>query len=397
MEYHQDLMARALFRPDSKFTGDGMPAWAVEGLGLAGAESCIELTCPGGEEGWGGAQVMDTGGVRPAAEAFWSNSLLAGTKMGIQTAFVNHTTKALTYLKTKMVANGSWSRIVGFEPFNEPFDGESNAKAQEWDTQKLWPFYRKIRTAMDDAGWQDKLQFAEPNVFWNSQLGDIKVGPLGAGLIPLPAALGTTGDPDQTPKIVFTPHFYDTRRLVPDEFRPAEAKVPATTGEYLSRFDNIRGAARTWGAPAFVSEFGATVSQTGHRDTARELAGMYQGMNSGQLGKPTIGSNVLDFDAPVLSGTQWHWDIYRNHHNELKNGNPSKVQTTGDAWNGEDHSAVERNDAQVINPTIDRNLIAQAYPQAVQGGVSLCPSSRMWCRVWGCLGWSRGEGDGGGS
>lgn len=31
------------------------------------------------------------------------------------------------------------------------------------------------------------------------------------------------------------------------------------------------------------------------------------------------------------------------------------------------------------------------------GGVSLCPSSRTWCRVCGCLGCSCGEGDGGGS
>ncbi|MFE9934522.1 cellulase family glycosylhydrolase [Streptomyces sp. NPDC005533] len=369
VEYHQDLMARALFRKDSKYTGDGMPAWAVKGLDLTGNEGCTGVlgisTCLGGEDRWGQAQVMDSKGVRPAARAFWDDELLAGTKLGIQTAFVQHAKDALTYLKTKLVANGSWNRIVGFEPFNEPFDGGMDESSPDWDANKLWPFYNKIRTAMNEAGWQNKLEFAEPNVFWNSQLGGIKAGPL--GIIKLPAALGTTANPTATAKIVFTPHFYDARRLLPDDVRTPAANVPTANGEYLSRFDLIRSAARTWGAPAFVSEFGATVGQSGHRDTSRELAGMYQAMNSGQLKRP--GSSTLDFNASVLSGTQWHWDFYRNHHNELKNENPDNVQTKGDAWNGEDHSVVERDDALVIKPAVDRNLIAQAYPQAVQGGL----------------------------
>ncbi|MGW0752631.1 erythromycin esterase family protein, partial [Streptomyces sp. NPDC002587] len=42
-------------------------------------------------------------------------------------------------------------------------------------------------------------------------------------------------------------------------------------------------------------------------------------------------------------------------------------------------------------------FVATALGTIRHRGVSLCPSSRMWCLVCGCLGWSCGEGDGGGS
>ncbi|MFE9934332.1 cellulase family glycosylhydrolase [Streptomyces sp. NPDC005533] len=364
VEYHQDLQGRALFKANSKYTGEGMPDWVIGGLGLTGTENCF--ACSVEEEQWGQANVADFSGVRRAAQYFWNNQAIVGSTVGIRDSFVRHAKRVLAYLKSKL-KDDSWKWIVGFEPINSPIDGgmDKGVTSQQWDEQTLWPFYRSIRKAMDETGWQEKLEFAEPNVFWNSQIGDIKW----KSVIPIrfPSALGTSPDPQHTLRIVFTPHYYDVRRALPDDLRPADADVPAANGEYLSAFDNIRAAARTWGTPAFVSEFGATVDRSGYRDTARELAAMYQGINSGQ--GVSLAPDGLDYYAPVLSGTQWHWDIYRNHHNELKNGNPDKVQIAGDAWNGEDHSVIERNDAQVIKPMIDRNLIAQAYPQAVQGGL----------------------------
>ncbi|MFE9934606.1 cellulase family glycosylhydrolase [Streptomyces sp. NPDC005533] len=347
VEYHQDLMARSLFYPGSWHTGEGMPDWAIATLGLTGKEYCGPICLD-----WAQQQLTaDDGGVRLAARAFWNNQQItdsAGTTH-IQDVFVNQATSVLKYLKSKLTGD-DWNRIVGFEPANEPFDGGMEGDTPgTWDTTKLWPFYRRIRTAMDNAGWNDKLEFAEPLVFWNSQT-------------PTVPPVGGTPDPKVTGRIVFTPHFYDTPRQLP---QPPWA-LGAGSGAYLQNFDLIRERARAWGAPAFVSEFGAKVGQSGVPDTARELTGMYQGMNSGQAAQP--GTTVLDDYAPVLSGTQWHWDIYRNHHHEDKNGS-GEIQTSGDAWNGEDHSVIERNDAGQINAVINNSLIAQAYPQAVQGGL----------------------------
>ncbi|MFE9934512.1 cellulase family glycosylhydrolase [Streptomyces sp. NPDC005533] len=351
VEFHQDLMARALFPEGSDTTGEGMPDWVVDGLGLRGKAKCNtgSLICPGK---WAQYQQTDEAGVRPAARAFWSNQLVTakdGTKFRVQDAFVKHAAKVLAYLQSRLqLSAGSWNRIVGFEPANEPFDGEDMkgvGKAQQWDEEKLWPFYRKIRTAMNDNGWKNKLLFAEPNVFWNSEQSIFA------------PALGTHPDPKKTGKIVFTPHYYNTAR---QNFLLTSLLGSAVTGEYLAAFDSIRAAARDWGSPAFVSEFGAFVEKDGKLDTARILAGMYQGMNSGQ----TVSGDTLDDYQPVLSGTQWHWDIYHDRH---KDDNPGGVENDG--WNGEDHSVIERDDNGKITPVIDSNLIGQAYPQAVQGSL----------------------------
>ena len=71
--------------------------------------------------------------------------------------------------------------------------------------------------------------------------------------------------------------------------------------------------------------------------------------------------------GPVLSGTQWQWDIYNGRHHELMNGNPDKVQTTADGWNGEDYSMVDIDASG--NPQLreDAKLLDRIYPSAVAG------------------------------
>lgn len=347
LEYHQDLQSRYLFRQDSWYTGEGMPDWVISGLGLTGKEYC-GIACVT----WAQAQLTDNSGVRPAAQAFWNNQAVAQPKgtgsIGVQDAFIAQAKQTLRYLHSQL-SGQAWNRIVGFEPANEPIDGGMQGLSpQQWDTQKLWPFYHAIRDAMDHTGWQDKLEFAEPNVFWNSEILGVP-------------ALGSTPDPQQKPKIVFTPHYYDAARQLPSASQPVN-------GSYLKNFDLIRTTARQWHSPALVSEFGAATAATGATDTARELTGMYQGLNSDNA-TVTETAGALDDYAPVLSGTQWHWDLYRDHHHEYQNGNPKDLKTAGDAWNSEDYSVIERDDAGALNPVVDPALVSQAHPEAVQGGL----------------------------
>jgi hypothetical protein len=49
------------------------------------------------------------------------------------------------------------------------------------------------------------------------------------------------------------------------------------------------------------------------------------------------------------------------------NGNPSRVQTEGDAWNGEDHSVVTADDAGTVTLRLDQRVLDRLYPAAVNG------------------------------
>ncbi|MFD1048791.1 endoglycosylceramidase, partial [Kibdelosporangium lantanae] len=71
--------------------------------------------------------------------------------------------------------------------------------------------------------------------------------------------------------------------------------------------------------------------------------------------------------GPVLSGSQWHWDIYNGRHHELMNDNPSKVKTAGDAMNDEQFSAVRLDDAGIPVLTVDSRIVDRMYPLAVAG------------------------------
>ena len=71
--------------------------------------------------------------------------------------------------------------------------------------------------------------------------------------------------------------------------------------------------------------------------------------------------------GPVLSGSQWQWDIYNGRHHELMNDNPDKVLTSGDAWNDEDLSAVRLDDSGTATLRQDARLLDRVYPGATAG------------------------------
>jgi len=71
--------------------------------------------------------------------------------------------------------------------------------------------------------------------------------------------------------------------------------------------------------------------------------------------------------GPVLSGSQWQWDIYNGRHHELMNDNPNEVQTEGDAWNDEDLSAVRLDDSGKAVLRQDARMLDRVYPSATAG------------------------------
>ncbi|MBX6768157.1 MAG: cellulase family glycosylhydrolase, partial [Actinomadura rubrobrunea] len=337
LDYHQDLYSAHLFHRDSWYTGDGAPKWVVD-AGNYPREFCG--ICPL----WG-QNMMTNAAVRQAARDFWTDRVLATSAgpIGVQDAFLEQASAMMTYLKRRLPAH-AFDAIVGIDPFNEPFDGGlDGASGLKWEKTRLMPFYRRFRAAMDAAGWSGKPLFAEPLVFWNT--GFFEQGGL--------AAVGTLG-----PRMVFNSHYYDGARMTLDP-------SPASEGTYAAPMNRIRDRAASLSTAAIVSEFGNRLSGPTSDRTPWMMRGMYQALDHGVPGgkwwdRPASGGTVL-------SGIQWHWDIYSGRHREPMNGNPDKVQTGGDAWNDEDHSVVRTDDAGRVTPRLDRRVLDRLYPAAVAG------------------------------
>ncbi|WP_083802372.1 cellulase family glycosylhydrolase [Micromonospora sp. ATCC 39149] len=337
VDYHQDLYSAHLFHRDSWYTGDGAPAWVIQAGGYP-RESCGICFL------WG-QNMMTNAAVRQAMADFWHNRTLrtGAGEVGVQDAFLTQATAAMRHLAQRLPA-ASFRNIIGFDPFNEPFDGGLEGRSgAEWERTYLLPFYQRFRAAMDTAGWAAKPAFVEPLVFWNT-------GFFEQGGLPESPPLGE--------RFVFNSHYYDGARITLDP-------SPAGDGTYAAAMNRIRSRAGDLATAPFVSEFGNKLSGHGSDRTPWMLRAMYQGMDAGVAGArwwadPRAGGTVL-------SGTQWQWDIYHDRHHELMNGNPDKVQTDRDAWNDEDHSAVEMDDAGTVTLRLDRRLLDRLYPSAVAG------------------------------
>jgi hypothetical protein len=329
-DYHQDLYSRYLFNSGSWYTGDGAPAWVVA-AGQYPKEFCGICVQ------WG-QNITQNAAVQDASADFWRG------RSGYQDAFLAQAEGTLRYIRQHLTA-GQFARIAGFDPFNEPYAGryDQGQDSAAWERDVLWPFYLKFRARMDAAGWQDKPAFVEPNMFWNANL-DFERQPGGL------AGVGTLG-----PRFVFNAHFYDQKAL-----SGVFMWGKAADGQYTGDFAAVRERATALGTASVVSEFGSPVTGYTSDKTPTVLKAMYQGLDSRLRGAEWWARPAES--GPVLSGTQWQWDIYNGAHHELMNGNPDRVQTAGDAWNGEDFSVVDS-----AGPRLDARVLDRVYPAAVAG------------------------------
>ncbi|WP_432155234.1 endoglycosylceramidase [Streptomyces sp. bgisy153] len=334
-DFHQDLYSRHLFDPDSWYTGDGAPRWAVD-LGGYPDESC-------GICFFWGQNITQNGAVKAAQYDFWHN------RHGLRDAFLTTAQRTMTYIREHLT-EGQFAHIVGFDPYNEPFAGtyDPGQSSRVWERDLLWPFYTAFRARMDAAGWQDKPVLAEPNLFWNSNISSQRHegGLLDAG------RLG--------PRYVLNTHFYDQKAI-----SGILMWGNASDGQYAGDLGAVRDRAAAAGTAAVVSEFGHPLSGTVAGKAPTVLKAMYQGLDSRVKGAAWWSDPAAS--GPVLSGQQWQWDIYHGRHQEPMNGNPDKVLTAADAWNDEDLSAVRLDDSGAVTLRQDARLLDRLYPSATAG------------------------------
>ncbi len=334
-DFHQDLYSRHLFDADSWYTGDGAPKWAVE-AGDYPDESCGICLF------WG-QNITQNEAVKRASYDFWHNA------HGVQDAFLATAEKTMAYVRQHLSAD-QFKGVVGFDPYNEPHAGvhDSGQTSRAWEKDVLWPFYEKFRARMDAAGWRDRPAFVEPNLFWNANLdfqrqegGLLDAGELG-------------------PRYVFNTHFYD-QKAISGVFMWGKA----ADGQYTGDFRTVRDRAAAARTAAVVSEFGHPLAGTVSDKAPTVLKAMYQALDSRLKGADWWSDPAAS--GPVLSGSQWQWDIYNGRHRELMNGNPGKVRTEGDAWNDEDLSAVRLDDSGKPVLRQDARLLDRLYPSATAG------------------------------
>ncbi|MEV7427431.1 cellulase family glycosylhydrolase [Streptomyces sp. NPDC091212] len=350
-DFHQDLFSRHLFHKDSWYTGDGAPRWAVEAGGYP-VESCGICVL------WG-QNITQNQAVKNATRDFWHNRVLTvttGTGAGaptrsvpVQDAFLDTAQRTMAHLAGRLTAD-QFAGIVGFNPYNEPYAGEytTGQNSRTWERDMLVPFYERFRARMDLAGWRDKPLFAEPNMFWNANLDLARQegGLLDAGV------LGK--------RYVFNTHFYD-QKAISGVFMWGKAK----DGQYSGDFGTVRDRASALNTPAIVSEFGHPLSGYTSDKAPTVDKAMYQALDTRLPGAAWWTTPARS--GPVLSATQWQWDIYSGRHREAMNGNAGKVLTAGDAWNDEDLSAVALDSSGRAVLRQDARLLDRLYPGAVAG------------------------------
>jgi hypothetical protein len=340
-DFHQDMFSRYLFNTDSWYTGDGAPQWVVKAGGYP-KENCGVCVV------WG-QNITQNAAVKQATYDFWHNRALTTPAGSVSERddFLRLAKQVLGYLRTHLTA-AQFAHVLGVNPNNEPYAGnyDSGQDSRAWERDVLWPFLQSFRSMMDDAGWSDRPAFVEPNMFWNGNLmhetgGFLDTGPIG-------------------PRFVFNTHFYDQVAI-----SGVLMWGKAGDGQESDDFALIRDRSSALGTPAIVTEFGHPLGgYTSDKAPSVDKA-MYQGLDS-RLPGAQWWSNAAA-SGPVLSGTQWQWDLYSGRHHELMNDNPDKVLTDADAWNSEDFSSVALDGSGTPYLRQDARLLDRVYPAAVAG------------------------------
>lgn len=343
LDFHVDLYSRHLFSENMPHTGNGAPQWIIAGADYPAAGCGIICFA------WSQNNVTNLA-VRKGYQYFFDNAPV-NTKNGIrrvQDEFLWQLEQTLLYLKAKF-STEELAYITGVQPFNEPIYGKGHKDtAAQFDNEKLWPFYQKVRRVMDRTGWHNQWVYAEPMVFWDTNAGFF-TPPTGGGYLAEKPGDG----------FVFAPHFYDAARMGVSNLNRVE------NADYFHNLEAIREEARFLDLPILLGEFGMWLGNQdgGHQDYVRMVKGVYQAMTANDKNR-TVKDRYLDFATQAISGTQWHWDIYKDQHNELMNGNPNKIVTAGDGWNDEDFSAIKGSEL-----TVNKKIIQQAFPRRIQGNL----------------------------
>ncbi|HET8704807.1 MAG TPA: cellulase family glycosylhydrolase, partial [Pseudomonadales bacterium] len=343
LDFHNDLYSRYLFDAQSPFTGNGAPEWIVKGDEYPAAR-CQPVCFVWGQS------FMANPAVRLGYQHFFDNAAIqtSAGERHVQDEFIWQLNKVLSYVKSKL-SEEEFDWITGVEPMNEPFYGLGHKDTADFfDNEKLWPFFQRVRAALNAQGWERKWVFVEPSLFWDTNAG-----------VFLPPTGGHYLKSQPGPGFVFAPHFYDAARMGITNLNKVH------NGEYFKNIDSVRNEARYLGLPAVLGEFGMWLKDQhgGAKDYARSVHGVYQALEASDA-QHTEKDRRLDFHTPLISSTQWHWDIYKDQHHEYQNGNPRKLKTAGDGWNGEDFSAI-KNDSLTVNPAV----VARAYPRRVDGNI----------------------------
>ncbi|WP_158849808.1 cellulase family glycosylhydrolase [Saccharothrix deserti] len=343
VDFHQDLYSRYIFNRDSWYTGDGAPEWVVRAGGYP-KESC------GLCAHWG-QNMKNNNAVTAAVYDFWHNREVT-TSAGpirIRDEFHYQAGEAMRHVKSRLSAQ-AFRLVLGVNPLNEPYAGryDQGQDSVAWERDLLWPFYQQFRQRMDEAGWADKPALIEPLVFWNQNV-DFFAEPGGFPAVP---ALGS--------RYVFNSHFYDGAAQS-GVLKPGKAG----DGEYTTAFGRIRDRASALGTTGIVSEFGHPVAGFTSDKNPTVLKAMYQALDSRLSGAQWWAGAARS--GPVLSGSQWHWDVNYGRHHELMNDNPDKVRTEGDAMNDEHFSAVRLDDSGNPVLTVESRVVDRLFPRAVAG------------------------------
>lgn len=338
LDYHQDLYSRHLFQNNSKFTGNGAPAWITpkKDYPKGNCFLCVH---------WGMNKILNKA-VRLAFKNFWDNAPVETQKgvRHVQDEFFWQMKEVLTHLKRNLNEKEQ-NYIIGLNPMNEPIDGGfGKLSSQEWYAQKMEPFNRRVRELLNEMGFEQTFVFAEPLVFWITN----------APTIPADSPFNEKIPPKKG--FVFNSHYYDAKRM-------SFSRDSVKNGSYIANTDYIKSTAAKFKRPPFLSEFGMFIKNGRVQNQVRVIEATYQGM---EVSKERS-SSFASFYSPVISGTQWHWDIYHNQHKELKNENPNDVLSKGDAWNNENFSIVTAGGTQYTTP--DAFGVERAWPRKCQGRI----------------------------
>ncbi len=307
---------------NGKYNGEnGPPSWIYDSIKLPNGncgKPCISIT----------QNFVTNNRVRAAFNRFWNNAPLETPqgKKFFQDEFFLMMVTAMKYIKDRLTPF-EWSFILGIDPINEPIPGdyEKGENYFLWASNKLFPFYQKVRLSLNSQGMADKLIFAESPTFWAMR---ITMAYKPTGPLPLTAPLG--------PGFVFNAHRFD-------RLQESFGLRHGENGIYLKTMDLLRIESRKMAAPPLLTEYG--LWNLGNRknfiDPQQLLKADFQAM---EMSTPS--QTFANFYSPLISGTQWSWDRLGYNPTYFGHGFSSNKPHYEDLG----HKAIER-----------------AYPRRIQG------------------------------